>query len=304
MIDSGDPPARRSRLLVEQLKRSPVYRDYERAFHAATGLPLDLRPVESFDPPHQGAPNESRLCALLAAVPPACAACLQFTRRLEESAQTAPRTRKCFAGLWETSVPVRAAGALVGCLQTGQVLLRRPAPADFALLARQLAAWDSRIPVREVEAAYVGSRVLTAAQYGALVRLLTTFARHLGAVSDQLVVGEERGESPLIARARAYIAEHQAEDLSLSEVASAVHLSAFYFCKMFKQATGLTFTDYLARIRVERVKDLLLDRRRRISEAAFEAGFQSLSQFNRVFRRVAGEPPTEYRDRVQKTAPA
>ncbi|HTX66560.1 MAG TPA: helix-turn-helix domain-containing protein [Opitutaceae bacterium] len=303
MIDPGDPPARRSRLLVEQLKRSPVYRDYEHAFHAATGLPLDLRPVGSFDPPHQGGPNENRLCALFAAVRPACAACLQFTRRLEDSAQAGPRTRKCFAGLWETAVPVRAGGAPVAYLETGQVLLRRPAPADFAALARQLAAWDARVPVREVEAAYLGSRVLTAGQYGALVRLLSTFARHLGAVGDQLVVGEEKDESPLIARARAYIAEHQAEDLSLSEVASAVHLSAFYFCKMFKQATGLTFTDYLAHIRVERVKDLLLDRQRRISEAAFQAGFQSLSQFNRVFRRVAGEPPTVYRDRVQKTAP-
>ena len=115
---------------------------------------------------------------------------------------------------------------------------------------------------------------------------------------------EEKDESPQIARARAFIAEHQGEDLSLNEVARSVHMSAFYFCKMFKQATGLTFTDFLARIRVEKVKYLLLDRHKRISEVAFMSGFQSLSQFNRVFRRVAGEAPTVYRDRMQKMAAA
>jgi AraC-like DNA-binding protein len=87
-------------------------------------------------------------------------------------------------------------------------------------------------------------------------------------------------------------------------VARAVNMSAFYFCKMFKQATGLTFTDYLARIRVEKVKNLLLDPHKRVSEAAFAAGFQSLSQFNRVFRKVAGEAPSTYRDRVHRTVAA
>ena len=302
MIDPGDTPARRSRVLVEELKRSPVYRDYERAFQDATGLPLDLRPIESLDPPHAGGPRENPLCTLLAAVAPACAACLQFTRRLEESTHGAPRTRKCFAGLWETAVPVRAGGVTVAFVQTGQVLLRRPTRDNFAPLARQLAAWGGRAPVREIEAAYLATRVLTEAQYGALVRLLTTFAAHLGALSARLVVLGEKAEAPQIIRARAYIAEHQSEDLSLSEVARAVNLSAFYFCKTFKQATGLTFTDFLAHVRVERVKQLLLDRRKRVSAVAFLAGFQSLSQFNRVFRRVTGEPPTVYRLRVQKLA--
>ena len=52
---------------------------------------------------------------------------------------------------------------------------------------------------------------------------------------------------------------------------------------------------HISRLRVERVKELLLNPHKRVSEAAFEAGFQSLSQFNRVFRRVAGEAPSTYR---------
>jgi transcriptional regulator GlxA family with amidase domain len=73
---------------------------------------------------------------------------------------------------------------------------------------------------------------------------------------------------------------------------------------MFRQATGLTFTDYLARIRVEKVKSMLLDPHKRVSEAAFAAGFQSLSQFNRVFRKVAGEAPSMYRERIHRTEAA
>src|SRR5690606_1304651 len=147
--------------------------------------------------------------------------------------------------------------------------------------------------------AYFQTRVLSKRQYESIVRLLRIFAQHLSSLSNQLAVREVNAESPTIARARVYISDRHADDLSLDEVAKAVNMSAFYFCKMFRKATGMTFTDYLARVRVEKVKNLLLNPHKRISEAAFEAGFQSLSQFNRVFRKVAGEAPTAYRDRVQ-----
>jgi AraC-like DNA-binding protein len=98
------------------------------------------------------------------------------------------------------------------------------------------------------------------------------------------------------------IADRHADELTLGEVAKSVNMSAFYFCKMFKKSTGLTFTDYLARVRVEKVKNLLINPHKRISEAAFEAGFQSLSQFNRVFRRITGEAPTAYRERIHPSA--
>jgi AraC-like DNA-binding protein len=75
-------------------------------------------------------------------------------------------------------------------------------------------------------------------------------------------------------------------------------MSAFYFCKVFKAATGLTLTDYIARARIEKTKQMLLNPHTRISEAAFAAGFQSLSQFNRVFRRVTGESPTAHREHL------
>jgi AraC-like DNA-binding protein len=141
-------------------------------------------------------------------------------------------------------------------------------------------------------------------QYRSILQLLTIFAQHLSALSNQLVVQEVALESPAISRARSFITEHHGEEMTLTGVARAVNMSAFYFCKTFRKATGLTFTDYVARVRVEKVKDLLLNPNKRVSEAAYEAGFQSLSQFNRVFRRIAGEPPSAYRDKLQTASPA
>ena len=96
-------------------------------------------------------------------------------------------------------------------------------------------------------------------------------------------------------RAREYIREHQAEKLSLGQVAKAVNTSTFYFCKMFKKVTGINFTDYLSRVRIEKSKNLLLNPNLRVSEIAFEVGFQSLTHFNRVFKKILGQSPTEYR---------
>jgi YesN/AraC family two-component response regulator len=69
---------------------------------------------------------------------------------------------------------------------------------------------------------------------------------------------------------------------------------------MFKKATGLTFTDYLGRVRVEKAKNLLLNPHLRVSEIAYTVGFQSLTHFNRIFRKVAGEAPTDFRERLKK----
>ena len=304
MSDSAETPSRRSRTIVDQLARSEIYRDYERAFQDATGLPLNLRATEAFDLPHQGGQNENPFCALMATSNQSCAACLQLQRKVEESAGLEAKTLKCFAGLCDSAVPIRVGEDLIAFLQTGQILLHKPTRHEFSRIARQLLNWGVDTDLKRVEEAYFQTRVLTKPQYDSILRLLSIFSLHLASLSNQLMVQEEKSESPQIARAKTFINEHQEDDLTLSDVAKAVNMSAFYFCKMFRQATGLTFTDYLARIRVEKVKNMLLDPNKRVSEVAFAAGFQSLSQFNRVFRKVAGESPSTYRDRLHKTAAA
>jgi AraC-like DNA-binding protein len=103
---------------------------------------------------------------------------------------------------------------------------------------------------------------------------------------------------PVIIRAKEYIRQNQAEELSLGMVAKAVNTSTFYFCKLFKKATGLNFTDYVSRVRIEKAKNLLLNPHLRVSEIAYEVGFQSLTHFNRVFKKIIGQSPTVYRSQL------
>jgi len=227
-----------------------------------------------------------------------CAACLQLQKRAEVEARLEAKTLKCFAGLCESAVPVRVGDDLIAFLQTGQILLHAPTKADFAKATRELVKFGTGVDLKRMEEAYFQTRVVTRKQYESILRLLTIFAQHLSTLSNQLMVEKAAEELPAVARARVYIADRYADELSLGEVAQSVNMSAFYFCKTFKKATGMTFTEYLARVRVEKVRNLLLNPHKRVSEAAYEAGFQSLSQFNRVFRRIAGESPTTYRERL------
>jgi AraC-like DNA-binding protein len=96
-------------------------------------------------------------------------------------------------------------------------------------------------------------------------------------------------------KARTFIHAHSGEELSLGKVARAANTSPNYFSEKFKEATGTTFVNYVARARFEKAASLLREPKMRVSEIAFAVGFQSLSQFNRVFKKFAGKSPTEYR---------
>lgn len=104
-----------------------------------------------------------------------------------------------------------------------------------------------------------------------------------------------RAEPADIWKARNFICEHSGEELSLTQVARAVNISPNYLSEKFKQVTGINFVDHVAHTRFERARTLLPDLGLRISEIAFAVGFQSLSQFNRVFKKLAGTSPTQYR---------
>ena len=297
MSTTPDQP-RAPRALLQQLKDSQIYRDYEKAFGEVTGLPLALRALGSLDLQLHGIQNESPFCALMATTNKSCSACLELQRRVEQEAMLQPKTLKCFAGLCDSAVPIRVGENVIAFLQTGQVLLHQPNKREFKKTTRELLKFGAEVDVKRLEEAYFQTRVLKPKQYESVLRLLTIFAQHLAALSNQLMLAKDAAEEPMIAKAKIYITEHQNEEFGLSQVAKSANSSTYYFCKKFKQATGLTFTDYLGRVRIEKVKNLLQNPHKRISEAAYESGFQSLSQFNRVFRKIVGESPTTWRDKL------
>jgi AraC-like DNA-binding protein/ligand-binding sensor protein len=283
---------------LEALLSSKLFQEYERAFAEATGLPVALRPVDSWQLPLHGKQNEGPFCALMAERSRACGSCLEVQEKLAQAANGEPATSVCPAGMSDTVVPVRLGDRLIGFLQTGQVFRKPPTQEQFERTAQLLAKWGVTMDRAALRQAYFATRVVPAKRHEAVIKLLSIFAQHLSALSNQILVKQENAEPPLISRAKAFIAEHQTESLSLGQVAKSVNSSPFYFCKLFKKATGLNFTDYLSRIRIERAKNLLLNPNLRVSEIAFEVGFQSLTHFNRVFKHTVGQSPTHYREQL------
>jgi AraC-like DNA-binding protein/ligand-binding sensor protein len=284
--------------VIERLNRSEIYGEYQKAFGEATELPLTLRPLETWQLAHRQQVHENPFCAIMAQANRTCAACLEIQHRAVEGAKNGPETVTCFAGLCDTAVPIKLGEKTIGFLQTGQVAVEEaPSEAQFSRITRQIVEWGSQTDLKQIKEAYFNSKVLSRSQYAGVVRLLVIFGKHLSLVANQIALREADSESPLVRRARAYIAGHLEDPVSLDEIAKAMHVSTFYFCKMFKKATGLTFTDYLGRVRVEKAKSLLLNPHLRVSEIAYMVGFQSLTHFNRVFRHLTGESPSHFRDK-------
>jgi AraC-like DNA-binding protein/ligand-binding sensor protein len=290
--------------LIQRLGHSNLYNEFKQAFCISTGLPLTLRPVEFWQLAHRGQPNENPFCARIAQTNRGRAAYLEVEQSTVDAARIRPATVRCFANLCHTAVPVKLGERTIGFLQTGQVALELPSAAGFEAIARQLAEWAVPIDLKPLEAAYYRSRVLSQDQYVGLIRLLEIFGQQLSALANRITVQDGAAEPPIIRRARAYIAGHYGDPVNLDEIARVMHVSTFYFCKMFKKATGLTFTDYLGRVRVEKAKNLLLNPHLRASEIAYSVGFQSLTHFNRIFRKITGEAPTGFRDKGTSHAKA
>jgi YesN/AraC family two-component response regulator len=211
------------------------------------------------------------------------------------SATQEAQTVVCPIGMCDTAVPVRLGDRLIAFLQTGQIFRKKPTRAQFERAARLVAEWGVTVDRNKLEQAFFATHVVPSKQHESVVKLLCIFAQHLSMLSNQVVVQQDNAEPPVITRAKEYIHEHQTEELSLGQVAKSVNTSTFYFCKMFKKVTGINFTDYLSRVRIEKSKNLLLNPNLRVSEIAFEVGFQSLTHFNRVFKKILGQSPTEYR---------
>ena len=284
-----------SKNLIDSIASSKIYQDYERSFAEATGLPISLRPVESWQLPLHGKSNENPFCAAIAGESRTCACCLEVQQELSEHARSEPYTAECVMGLAVTAVPVRLGERLIGYLEMGQVLRKPPGEPQFEQFINKMTQLDVRLNVDQLKNLFFATKVVSPRQYDAIVGLLTVFADHIAMVCNQVLVRQQNAEPPVIQRAKVYIEERQTEDLSLGQVANAVNTSTFHFCKIFRKATGLTFTDYVSRVRIENAKNLLLNPNLRVSEIAYEVGFQSLTHFNRVFKKVSGQSPSHYR---------
>jgi AraC-like DNA-binding protein len=286
--------------LVEKLAASVMFREFQRSFEDATRLPLTLRNVESWQLAHAHSRRQNGFCTLMSQADHSCSACLQMQQNVCDGVNDAACTRNCAFGLGETAVGVRIGQETIAYLQTGQVFFKSPTLRQTQRALKRIKDWGLNLDAGEVSRRYRETPVVPRSEYDATVRLLQFFANQLGPLGSQLLLLQQTAEPEQITRARNFIGDQYREILSLDVVARHAGMSAFYFCKTFKKNTGMHYTMYLSRVRVEEAKKLLVNLNYRICEVGYEVGFQSLSHFNRAFRRIAGETPTEYREQLSR----
>jgi AraC-like DNA-binding protein len=207
----------------------------------------------------------------------------------------APQQIHCFAGLTVVAMPVLLGHRHVATLLSGQVFRREPTERDFAMVAKMLDGEANGDWLKKARRTYFETPVVTVERFQAIVELVKVFAQYLADCASRHAIASSTGEPSAVADAKKFVQLHVEEPVTLARVAGHVNVSPFYFCKLFKKATGMTLTEYVARVRVEKAKTLLVDPSLRISEVVFAAGFGSIPRFNSVFKRYVGMPPTEYR---------
>ncbi|TCM95912.1 two-component system response regulator YesN [Paenibacillus sp. BK033] len=106
--------------------------------------------------------------------------------------------------------------------------------------------------------------------------------------------------SPIVQKVKTYIGEHLHEELSREQLASIAFVNPAYLSRLFRKETGMVLTDYLLKERMERAAELLATTDRSISEIADGLSYGNFSYFARLFRKVHGVTPQEYRKPYRK----
>lgn len=151
----------------------------------------------------------------------------------------------------------------------------------------------------------VGEQLEMLANLAPFERLMALFA-----IFQQLATSEERTllhgkpvsshytlqEQQRLRRVYRHIDENYARRIDIREMADLVNLTEAAFCRYFKRMTRLTFTQFLNQYRISQAQKLLLTDHN-VTEACYATGFESVSYFNRIFRKVAGENPLQFKRR-------
>lgn len=114
----------------------------------------------------------------------------------------------------------------------------------------------------------------------------------------QLVETATNNEHPHIKHIKQYIAKHLTEEMTLTDIAEAVHLVPHYCCSLFSNQTGQTLFDFISAQRIEMAKGLIRTTNMPLTEISFACGFADYNYFSRKFKKLTGMPAIKYKKTI------
>lgn len=109
---------------------------------------------------------------------------------------------------------------------------------------------------------------------------------------------EDNANGFIVKNAMNYMEEHYKEKLMLADVAEKVYVSQWHLSKLLNKETGQNFSELLNKIRIKKAEELLQNSSLRVADIAEEVGFAEVAHFSRVFKKISGSSPNEYRNHV------
>jgi two-component system response regulator YesN len=136
----------------------------------------------------------------------------------------------------------------------------------------------------------------TVIEIGSLSLLKEWYLNKIELATKSVATKKEDKLSNIVSKAKTYIDENYEKELTLDSVARKIAISPYYLSKLFKDEIGENFIEYLTRLRIERAKKLLEENQLSIKEICMSVGYSDPNYFSRIFKKVEGVTPTEYRD--------
>lgn len=284
----------------EHLAESHKFSEFTKLLAKLAGLDMALNSPEgiifrTLSSLKSGSP----LCRLIRGRPEGLRRCTNCDRRYQKKAvdKSRPQLYTCHAGFFDMAVPILVQGRHVATISSGQVLSEPPSEQGFKRLLIHLSWLDC--PESSLRRAYFKSPYLPKGKIKYVMELLELFTWQLCDSLQQIRELEAKLDRDEIRRAKEFIAANFHDpSLGLSKVATHVGLSPAHFSHIFKQESGMSLVQAIQTKRVDEAKKLMTSTSKSITEICFACGFNSVTNFNRVFNHIAHSSPRQFRSKL------
>jgi two-component system response regulator YesN len=191
-------------------------------------------------------------------------------------------------------------GSVVKILEEWSQELQKMHLSEAKLVTSQLVIFIRRLAVEvglEIDKIAHTNPFLEIAQCQTIDAVVSFISNYIVSIGKSIQASKQIPCIKVIEQAKQWIREHIADEVSLSQLSNYLHMSPNYLSSLFKQATGETFSQFFARVRFERAKELLTDPVIKIHEIAEMVGFTDSNYFSIAFKKNQGLTPTEFRQR-------
>ncbi len=294
---SARNPGQVAGLFFRQLMGSPEFTRFALILKQLTGLSMALN-TPDVGTTRLGVSGDigNPLCKMIRGTVEGARRCegCDRTHHARAGADGKARLYKCHAGFLDMAIPIMVQGKHVATISSGQVLPEQPSDASFRRICLRLGGLG--LPARRLRAAYDRAPWMSRDRLRPVMQLLETFSNQMCGSAWRIRELEASLERPQIRKARDLVEERFRDSgLRLADAATRAGISITHFSHLFHKETGVPFTSFVQSRRIEEAKRLLAETDKTITEICFECGFNSLTHFNRVFRRGEGCSPTQYR---------